>query len=737
MLKIANIPDPKRNAVAPSVYIDSVALENSQVFVDVKLYDTNAEWSVDDQLLENTFIYVSDGVETQKKLLKSITLNKKFKNKTIEDQFIFNTTSSNIFLSAWAGNENISGERAREQITINNEIISSNIGNTTFEYINKVKNLNLLNFDIIYATGSLSASSALQSDIFVSHRPDKKASIGFIFDLQKFLEINSSEYNILKNNEFYAKKILSNSSIDVDRSYFFKKNVTKNSKEDEKIKNIINVSPIDQDSYKFFVSVLDDNENIKNKSYYELGFRLVIKDYSSQLINNNFIKEIPIFIKELSYYKDLFILASKNKDIEDVEKYIFENVYESYLNNNFVNNFVTKLAPVCALLSKNSEDQFVSLFVSILHPLTTSIELLERLITFLNKLFTSFRYILGIQPSADNIATDITNYEKIFEKNTNISALNPYSGKLNYDYEAYYGLSVVKNFSLDEYKNTAATPNNSINEKDFIVRKLLEAKKYIPDEINFNQINLLSISNIYFGTEDYNLLLSLPQNSTNFYNDIFVKLREYNDFNFSFKKPETYYFQLFEEDIVVKSLSNRDNGSTNNLLKSTIFDGNSDTTQKSLEYAVNTGIRNLYFSLDKTQIIDIKKISGSFQYNAGLNLLDNPPAYSYSTEDISNIDLKSKILIYYNNFYSLELVENGSGSIMDIYKLNETLVNNQFSKKLKIFDEFFCVVKSAPVIAQQTESIFLIEKDVRMNYQSSYLNRSTIPAEIKISVNDI
>lgn len=231
MLKVAIIENPTQNIIAPTVYIDGVDKENGTYKVHYSLKDPTNAWITNSDILNHLFVYVSDGVTTEKRLLLTSATANRIKNNTVSDYAVFYNTSSYVSMSAWAGNEYISSSKTVEPVLSNNQIAKATYNNTTYSYINKIKDLDLLNGDVVIGTGSQSSDATpLESDLLVSYTPSKAASLGFIINIEKLLEQNSSLYNVLKGNLTYKQTIINNTKINTELSFFSKKNLTKKKK---------------------------------------------------------------------------------------------------------------------------------------------------------------------------------------------------------------------------------------------------------------------------------------------------------------------------------------------------------------------------------------------------------------------------------------------------------------------------------------------------------------------------
>lgn len=745
MLKVANIEDPLQNIIAPSVYIDSVILEKNYATIHYSLIDNNNSWMTNNEILDKFFVYVTDGLSTEKRLLKTTITANKISNNTVKDYVKFyyidgySTTGSHISVSAWTGNQNISGAIVQENIVISGSVQKSSYTNDNTNFLNKIKDMSLLDFNINFPTGTVDSTdnSPVMSDLFVSYRPDKKANFAFIFDLKKFLEKNSRNYNILQKKDIYKQICLTNSYIDTDKSYFKKYNLTKRDSEGIKILNKLEAFLIDPQSKKYLICIADDNIDINNKSYYDLDVHLETVDYSTKVINNNIKENLKKHIEFLNTFISFFIQSTNNKNIKNANYFVFENYFEQYINNGEISEFVNDLAPVCSLLSGGDEQKFVDLFVSILHPLNTDANLLTTLLTFLNKLEYAISTILTTSLDANNltVATNKTN-QNVYKKRFSVSTDNPYAADFNYDYEPYTGAEVVSSDSLALINSSVNEPIKTITDIELTNRKYLECKKYLdnPSISTRDNVAHLSIANIFINNKEYQLLLSSP-NDTQRFNDIFTKIKETNQ-GLDYKMPETYVLQLLQDGVNVKTLTNRSNGSTNNLIKNTLFDNNRDSNKNSIKYVTDTNVKGLFFSLDNSIFEPYENISGSMQYYASTDQA-NPeaPKLKFNKEDLLSEDLKSRTFVYYNTIYKLNQV--ASGELVDVYSITSAATSPIFTEKLRLLTTAFMVRKKFITPIAPSLNAYKVEKDLKNNIPPIYFNRNIKSASINISISDI
>jgi hypothetical protein len=308
MLRAATIEDTTQNIVAPSVYINEVVVENNHRKIAYSLIDEKNDWMTNEQILNNLSVYITDGFYTEKKLLKDLLITNKVKNNTISNSVIFNNTGSDVTIKAWCGNSYLSGTTAVHPLYISGSLTKASYENAEYKFINKNKDLDILNFNIDLGSGSVNNVAPMkEQQLYVSYRADKKANFGFIFDVESYLENNSREYNLLKNNISYKQTILAGSIVSLENSYFKKRNLTKNEKESIKINNRIETHLINSNSASYYVCVADDNTDISNRSYYDVEVYLEINDFSKNLLSANIIKQVSKFLEFAKQHRDIFI----------------------------------------------------------------------------------------------------------------------------------------------------------------------------------------------------------------------------------------------------------------------------------------------------------------------------------------------------------------------------------------------------------------------------------------------
>jgi hypothetical protein len=640
---------------------------------------------------------------------------------------------------SFCGSENnYTGLKTIETYLIGNSVPTASFKQANYQYLNKIKNLNILKINpLISGTISVPEDKKItKTQLLVNYRPDKVAGLGFVIDLENYLLVNSKIFRYLSKNQIFKTKILENSFIDENLSYFFKKNRTKHEKEFKKINNPVTKIRLDDNREDYYVGILDDNKNLDDKSHYSLKANLFIKDYSQQFASLDIRKKILNNISFLKSYKEMFVLYNNNKNIKEANQFIFENEYE--INLAKIENFINDIAPIAGFFGTASEEEYASLFVSIFHPLSTRVGLLEKLIIFLNNLNFETQKLIEVNASADDetnllspsIKEGYFNYEKYFS----IDSLEETDSDFDYDYDYRHGLEVISADTLDNRLLQPAQPIKLFSEAEINLRVSQEANKYFlsPSANTRTTTNYFSLSFIDFDNENYNLILNPPTTDLSFYNNLYARLDDYNNKNLKYKKPEVYYFQLADKGFYAKNVSTRNNKSTNNLLKNTLFDQNQDSRVNSLKYLNDLNLQNFYFLVDENNFKIPLEASASYQYKALLNTSQNETSkFPILNASITNIDIKPKAIIYYNNVFENKLLL--AGNNIDVYELSELSVSEFFTKKLRLFNRYFGLQKKVSVVVPKKEKVFNTSVDLKVNIPTKYLNRIVRPTQVNIS----
>jgi len=710
--------------IAPSVFIESVELYKNKIKVFFSITDPNNFWFNDIYVLEKfNVIFKLNDEQTISLSLSGLRNSSKQQNKIYH--FVeFNSSSNNLVISAYCESKTITGEKTTEVIKQNGIISKASVDGQNLTFLSKIKNLDLL--DIIPLPQDLSIQKTPKPvyDLFISYAVNKVAKAGFIFDLQNFLNYYSNAFNSIKNANL-KQIILSNSSIDIGKTFVSLKNVSLSNK--DYIKNNSNLNIIQLTNTEFFITFDFEppNKNIRDK--YQAKIDFCVNDYSYKFIKKelkNNLDNAKSFIKN---YKSTLEEHSKNSLINNVNEYFFVNAYDDKFVD-ILNKIIDSLAYVCSnlLFNKVQEDDYASLFVSLLHPLTTSIPLQEKIINFIDNLLSSLNLIFEEptqelnQQNLDNLPSTA---EAIYEFKNSI---------IDFDFDENYGYEVINLNSFTARKNSLQTGLYVINSSEFELRKLSEARKYVlePTQNIRNQLNSYAISFLDLGSTHYDYLYNTQNLESNFKN-AFVRVNEYNDFDFSYKNPESFFYQLADKNVFVKTIANARNESVNNLRKTVLFDPNLDSSQKSLKFLTDTGLEQLYYLLDTTKVVNIQ--SNTFHKEFTSDTVPEAGAkYSFDANN-STIETKARDIFLFNSIFTLETVV--SQSNYEIYRVANSTVSEIFIKKLKHFNEYFLVKKQdvGSLTLSFNDKTYNLINELNFAYTPSFYNRSTQQASLLVS----
>lgn len=725
---------------APNVYIHSTDVYMDKFVVHYSIEDDVKNWVVNDQVLDNIFLFISFNDQIHKESLSSI----KKRSKIIDGKVFASTevllSTYNLDIKAYCGNDKVKGNEVYEKVLLNNSIVTSSYNNELqFKYINKNKDLRLLEGNFIDITKSSDLSPQYISELFVSYTTNKNSNFGFVFNVENFLINHSKTYNSIKSNKELKQYVLSGSNIDPNSIKFFKLGIDDLNEDYASINTSVKVIKT-SDSYDnsdYIITSNDDNLDIFSNNRYKIKVSMNVRDNSSDIISQ---KVLSGLLKAKSFtesYKNIFELIEQNDKIKDKQTYIFENVYEKHIDT--VKETIQTLGWVFSVYMNKNIDQLYSLFTNIYHPLCGTVELFDICINKINLLERFVRNILNSNNPTGVVTLETDN--KVIElkhefKFIDIDSRQEYQ-TIDYDYKYRHGYEVITMDSSEVRYGESANGLKVLTIADKNARKIYESNKYFgtSDPNVYNKINHLSISFIDLGEDSYDLLTNIADESPNEYNDIFVRLNELNNYDFKYNNLESYYFQLLGQDVYVKSVGTRNNGSLNSLQKTTIFDPNLDSKQKSLKFLSDTGINVLYYILDQNKFNKIPP--NIYQYNAAYpNGQNAASVFPISGSYLNNPEAKPKLISYYNTFFQDSLIY--SGQNYEIWKLDESLLNDLYKKKLKLFNEYYILEKKKTIVTPVQEFIsYPFDNELKYNIPTKYLNRNINTYKVLISTEEI
>lgn len=762
-LEVADITEDSLNIVAPTVFVDSVELNGSFAKIFFSLENDESNWITNNATLNSYSLYMNVADQSKSALLASIkNSSKNVNNKltgffefdlskiqsfdtsnvvtTITSSFIQQTVSSaeslttidtiqsgtaqpSILIKAFCGNKELAGPQLIEPIIVSGTIATSTYGSFSFTYTSKIKDLNLLNDNFVVLTGSAAKTlePLFSPELLSSVTIDKKASVGTVFNLLTYLENYSQIYKKIKNYKNFANLVLRNSSINIDKTTFFKKNFTERKKDFAEFTSKVNVLKLDDSGFNYLITGTDKAKGTEDRSNYGVKVRVSVNDYSETYLKDTLLKQIIEARKLIKNYKERIIDLQKNTSIDNAFEYYFENEFENEIVA-FENaiNYLT----VASLTAKGgNEREYLRLFFSIIHPLTTSVELLERFFKYslsLEKFFTNLLFDTSVNDGfSDNFYSKAVEFvEQNYSKGDQVN----YS--FNYDYN--YGIEIILNETKQLRQQREYNGLLLLTPQELLARQNLEALKYFSRPTQeVTTPNTLSFSRIDFINESYDTLIGQPQ-----YNDIFVKLLDYNSNNRDFEKLKSIIFQLLDENINIKTLTANSNNAVNNLSPSVIFDPNLETKIESLKFLESTNVDLLYYYLNNK---DLKEIKQSIQKTAADNTI--PSKIPITEARLSDPTAKPALLFLYNSIYSLEVINKGNN--YTVYKLKENFVNDIFKEKMKLFNSCFVVENKTPSTTVATINFTNNISSLTMNIPSKFLNRTVLQPLISINLDDL
>jgi len=797
MLKVTEIDDSivSVDYPAPSVYIDSCHIENiynmsgavdkRSITVNFHVADDLNYWHKSEEVINNLFVSMSCGESNYYSSLSSLMSINELHNGKLHLTTKFHTTASNISISACCCNDYLRGVEITEHILNNNTLVKNTYEADSLQYFNKYKDLSLLDItnlntaslnkevyavtasnNVIYdytSNPGFNDQKNVFSELFVSHNTRKNASFGFVFDLEKYLLNNSVPYRILKDYEDYKNIILSNSYILLDSIRFYKKNI---SKEHQEYKEIFNPSAILKLSdgivdNRFIITSADFNEDKSINDKYAVKVSMDIFDYSQILLKDSILKNIKKAIAFIQRYKDIFISLQNNDVVDDVNKYIFENIYEKEIP--VVTETIANLSHVFSFYTRKERQIYISLFVSLLHPLNTDTYYLDRLLEACQVIHDYiYRLIRQENPSGfeldqygvleeaflqttkSSLTENRNNNHITKKKNRSIEHYFEYTdigGKkyyheIDYNYDLNHGMEVltVDNFDNRNGENISFLKALSVPQKN--ARKIYETNKF------FNASSVPGLSLDHFSVMSFDIrgrsfdLQTFDTQSVSLYNELYEILKQYNENKQFNNSIEGQYFSLLDKNVNIKSISTRPNTSQNGLQKATIFDSNMDSKENSIKYMLDTGISSLQMFFDDNQFMEVPLNIN--QYYALYDTTSfNNSALLITDEIRKNPEAKGKLIISFNNFFKDKLLY--AGQNYEIWELEESLLHDIFSKKLKLFNKYYILEKKRnnPYSYISNQENFDLTDDLMQSIRPKYINRTRQMPVILLTTEDI
>ena len=237
---------------------------------------------------------------------------------------------------------------------------------------------------------------------------------------------------------------------------------------------------------------------------------------------------------------------------------------------------------------------------------------------------------------------------------------------INMTYDAGFGYEVINTDSYEARITDTNVGLYKIKENDLVSRKAREASKYFtsPSTTTRRDISTFSLSMIDLGDHKYNFAdpSLLTPSSTN---EAYVYLKETHrhskaslttetidySFTYNYGKIGTIVYDLSSVGVSVENISNRRNGSNNNLQVNTLFDPINSTKNLSIKYITDTGVQRLYFLLDDIKYTEFTSSDNYPQANAARGSTQELSKFVITDAVRMDPELKAKEIFTYDCIY--------------------------------------------------------------------------------------
>ncbi len=686
------------NVLAPSVYIKLVEREADNFYITLLLKDILADGNFswfDDQLILDTFKVVVEH-ERQRASFSLRELKQKYRdikyrffNNGEEYNFEYTVVlkkMNNAPISCYCTDGKVFGETTVENVTFES--------NTST--VNKCLDLNLLEVFKQIKSAKSTTQSVYLTGPYINYSTNKQAAIGFIFNLEKYLNSTSEEYAYFSSS--YGKEILNNSYIELDSCFLEKRNVSLENMSYEVVEGRFTSTKLSP--YEFFISIADLKEPVSNKYLYDLRLNVKINNYVDQFLNQKFITTLQTHINILNAYKSQISILSQD-NIEPFKTYF----NEFYTADSF-KQLCLDISSISSFYGDRDRSVYSNLLASCLHPLNTNLEILEKIILFVNNLLQTTRNYISLGNISDGIVPTKSGNKFL------TTVTREYTSALDYTYDYGTGYEVFSSTPYEQRVNISASFQN-ITPQEYFVRKFSEVSKYSTNygQENTQNLSTFGISQVDIRENSYDLINTGISINANTFNQCYIRTKEYLEHTFSYRTPETFVFQLADSGLNIDTITDASNSSKNNLKKSLLFDPNFDSQQKSLEFLTSTGVQTLYFLLDETKPVEAPVASTIFQEKASRNNISPAlPVFVFTGSVVSDPTAKARGILYYNTLHTGSV--EASGSINSLYADKPVGSSVLFASNLRHFNEYYLVKNgidqppsNSQEEAQQTEIV--------------------------------
>lgn len=721
---------------APDVYIDSIEYHGNLLKVLFHIEDSKEnnviKWSENQYFIDNSYVFISCGSQTYKKLVKNLLKKDFFRHLEYSDTALFDVTDvTDVEVSAYVGNDEVKGPTVTEKILTSGSIENS-FYTDSYSFYNKIKDFTLFNETTSSINERRRSSSLATEDLYISYAPNKQINVASVINLNKILLNNSKHYKFLSLNEDFRQKIVKNWPFIESQSKVFIKNISIDGSDyidsgaDIKIYRLSDDQP---DGDYLVTWTIKESQGISTNKY-DIKLSLLINDYAQQFYRDNIHITLEKSINFLQNYINRYQYYNNKEEFFQLE-------YENYAID--LAEAVETLSSLYSFKTNLDKNRYYSLFLSILHPLTCNKAELDLVLSKARELENYFytKFSKNITDKQTGVTQNLSGYIDYIKEytGTNINGINIHD-IIDFTYDDGYGYDVISpdNYDIrysEQYSGLKVLTND---ERD--IRYRLETIKYYGsyEPTVAKRMKHLSISSVDIGNDSYNLLndyITTP------YNSLLLRLNDYNSKNYGYRDAENYYFQLLDSGVYVKSIGEKRNDSYNNLIKSVLFDQNTDSRDNSLKYISDTGIGDLYLVSDTSNFLDI--ISSSIEQKSSSISDSGYKPYFILNEEVKSkpIENKAKIIFYYNTFFEDELMFEGNN--YSLYRLKDSgFISPVIKKKLKLYNEYYILEKQENNKSNnEFKPPYEFAEEILVNIPPKYMNRQTSEQETLIKVEDL
>lgn len=617
-------------------------------------------------------------------------------------------------------------------------------------------------------------------DIFLSKTADKRVHGLFSVDVEKILSKNSEFFQYISSDPYYKNRCLDQTFIknitvsrfkipnsEQERARQAKQVVAISSDSDSKngIKFVDNeaiseVVGLNSDFSKRYFSFSDNTIDVGETGVHYYQVEVEVSDYTKNLLVVEFKDILDNALKQLQKYTVSVTKYAKNVNKPLFPKeYFYEKEYEQYSDLGLT---IQNLAYIYAFLAKSDLSIYVKTLSSMLHPLSTNVALINKLISSIKKLSEltdkTIKYVDDITSEINSLGTSTnkTDIKTIYKE------IKKFDRPENYVNLAYSFGTGVEYFDIFPFTTRFEKLNSRVGllkltQFEFNNRISREINKYL----NKSSDNL-SGKNTYLTTT----FLDLKQESYDFINQTttqgneFVRgfdgLYSYFGNTENVKGIGSLFNVLASKGIYVTSIASKNNLSQNKFFPSVVSDNNPDSKTSSEKYFVDTRIDSLFISINKNNEVINQFKNQNFLVDSYISSAAKQKVVDSAQQALSRFVAVEKsgledycrIFMTYGTIVKIdELI---SSTKYKLYKLNKdiglvglhseitknTSTNSDIveSKNIPLCDEFFLVDIGGAAPTRSTEKVVDLELFKQFNSNNV---KSEYMRNFESNVNDI